>query len=67
MFLIFLVTLSNFVIGLGDPGPLLAQVPPRIDPTLRSGKPPILEKEKPRPPTPPPRVLREMARGDPFI
>ena len=37
--------------------PSLAQNPLIIDPTLRSGKPPILEKEKPRPPSPPPRFI----------
>lgn len=55
--LIFLVTSSNLFIGLGQTGPLLAQVLPGLDPTLKSGKPPLLEKEKPRPPSPPPRVI----------
>jgi hemolysin activation/secretion protein len=53
--LVFLVVSSNFLIGLGQTRPLFAQVPPIIDPTLRSGKPPILEKEKPQPPSPRPR------------
>jgi hemolysin activation/secretion protein len=55
--LIFLVTSSNLFIGLGQTGPLLAQVIPGLDPTLKSGKPPILEKEKPRPPSPTPRFI----------
>lgn len=55
--LIFLVTSSNLFIGLGQTGPLLAQSPLVIDPTLRSGEPRLLEKEKPRPPSPPPRLI----------
>ena len=55
--LIFLVTSSSLFIGLGQTGPLLAQILPGLDPTLKSGNPPILEKEKPQPLSPPPQVI----------
>ena len=55
--LIFLMTASNLFMGFWPSASLLAQVPPAIDPTLRSGEPPRLEKEKPKPPSPPPRLI----------
>ena len=42
---------------IGPTTPLFAQLPPVIDPTGRSGEPPLLEKQKPAPPPPPGFIL----------
>ena len=55
--LIFLLALLNLFIGLGFTGALLAQLPPVIDPTGRSGEPPFPELEKPHTPSSPEFIL----------
>ncbi len=55
--LFFLLATLNLLISLGFTEPLLAQLPPVIDPTGRSGEPPPLEEQKPQATSPPKFIL----------
>jgi hemolysin activation/secretion protein len=54
---IVILTLLNLFVSVGLTPGLFAQLPPVIDPTGRSGEPPVLEKQQQPAPTSPPRFI----------